>query len=409
MADRILTGIEGGSGYWPPPPSALSYSALAEIERCPRRWMLRHGRYPDLWSRPGYPDNPFLATLRGNVSHAALEVVVRAIATHVCNGHAGPCRVSVLRELGGYSVVLQAVLETTVTALAENPRVAARVGAIRRALTQELPELRRGLQTTIARTQIVARFPRAGNLPSGHRALGVGSHTEVQLRVPSLSWVGKADLITIDRDVCRITDYKTGAPQQGHEEQLRIYALLWARDPAVNPSGRLATELVASYATHDEVVPAPGPDELAMLEADLRTRSALAMRSLGARPPHANPEADLCYYCPVRQLCADYWEFLRATASSEDATPSERAVDVELAVRERNGPRSWLGVVRRGLGLAPETAVVLRSDFEESNYPVGGTVRILNVAVARDDASGVVTVSTSGYSEVFRVGTLLPS
>jgi len=317
--------------------------------------------------------------------------------------------VSVLRELGGYSVVLQAELETTITALAENPRVAARVDAIRRALTQELPELRRRLQTTIARSQIATRVPRAGDLPSGHRALGVGSHTEVQLRVPSLAWVGKADLITIARDVCRITDYKTGAPQQGHEEQLRIYALLWARDQAVNPSGRLATELVASYATHDEVVPVPSPDELALLEADLRTRSALAMRSLAARPPLANPEADLCNYCPVRQLCADYWELLQATASSEEATPSERPADVELAVSGRNGPRSWLAVVQRGLGLAPETAVVLRSDFEESKYPVGGTVRILNVAVERDDTSGVITVSTSGYSEVFRLRALSPS
>ena len=362
--------------------------------------MLRHGSYPEIWGRGGYPDSPFQATLRGNVLHGALETVVKAIAAHDCDGHPGPCNVTVLKALGGYSAVLQSVLETVLAALEGNPRIAPRLGSIRRALTLELPELRRGLQATIARSEIVARGP--GRMPSGeHRPLGVGSHAEVELRVPSMGWIGKADRITIDSDICRITDYKTGAPQESHEEQLRIYALLWARDGAVNPSRRIATELVASYPAHEELFPAPSRDELDLLEADLRARSAAALASIAARPPLARPETAYCSHCPVRQLCDSYWEHLRNSPLSGSGSPADRPTDVELTVSGRNGPRSWLGVVRSGFGLPPESGVVLRSHHDGDAYRVGATMRVLNVSVERDETEGFVFVTTSDYSEVF--------
>jgi len=373
--------------------------------------MLRHATFPDIWSRRGYPDNPFLATLKGEVLHGALEVIVRAMATHHCDGHDGPCRVIVLKDLGGYSVVLRSVSEAVLSSLHTNPRVARRMDAIRRALTLEMPELRRGVQTTIARSDVVAGTSGATPRSSEERtrAIGIGSHAEVELRVPSMGWIGKADLISLDADNCRITDYKTGVPQEDHEAQLRIYALLWARDAAVNPSGRIATELVVAYPTREEVFPAPDRDELDRLEDDLRTRSAAALGSMIERPPTARPEATFCSHCQVRQLCNPYWDHLADSVASGSVASADRAIDVELLVDARNGPRTWLATVQRGFGIEQQRSVVIRSHEETAAYGVGELMRVLNVRIERDEEHDLIFLATSDYSEVFPLTNRAPS
>jgi hypothetical protein len=156
------------------------------------------------------------------------------------------------------------------------------------------------------------------------KPLGLGTHFEVELRDEQLGWKGIADLLCISEDDCAITDFKTGERSERHELQLRIYALLWAKDCELNPSRRPATRLVLSYAhgEHDVMCPDDVQKEKA-LAVDLRTRTAAVRRALQSVEPKANVSEENCRTCEVRHLCNEYWGAIRhkaAETSAKDAT-----------------------------------------------------------------------------------------
>src|SRR6185312_12568017 len=70
---------------WPDPPTELTFSALKEIEACPRRWALASANYPDLWEDYGYPPRVQLQALFGTVVHAVLETVTRELVGAGCS------------------------------------------------------------------------------------------------------------------------------------------------------------------------------------------------------------------------------------------------------------------------------------------------------------------------------------
>jgi hypothetical protein len=48
---------------WPQLPRWMSFSALLEIEACPRRWALKSATYPSVWNGRGYPRIPQSAAI----------------------------------------------------------------------------------------------------------------------------------------------------------------------------------------------------------------------------------------------------------------------------------------------------------------------------------------------------------
>jgi hypothetical protein len=232
-----------------------------------------------------------------------------------------------------------------------------------------------------------------------------GSFPETELHAPSLGWVGRADLITVGPGLCEIVDYKTGAPSDGHLEQVHIYSLLWFRDSAANPEASLATRLVLRYAGQDTVVPSLTREELGELETVVLGRTETARSAIAGRPPEARPGWEVCDGCPVRQLCGEYWTFLHASQIVSPAlAPGEIEFgDVEVSVLERKGPRSWRAVVTRGKGVQESTKVVLRAASESVVFPAERRVRILNAGIARDEDSGVLILTITSNSEAFQL------
>src|SRR5574337_1295867 len=231
---------------WPDPPRLLSVSTLAQLEACPRQWALEHADYADRGLGRGFPRRPSVATLGGRAAHCALERIARAAGPE---GAARPdAFVSALRSLGGITAVISGCVRDGLARESANPRAAPMLEALDARLRQRSEELRRLVQQAL-RLQAQApgpttQSPEPGAAPPDRGALGYGYHPEVELRPPLMGWVGYADAIRLEPDVCEIVDYKTGAPSPTHEAQLRAYALLWARDTVVNPRGRLADSLV---------------------------------------------------------------------------------------------------------------------------------------------------------------------
>jgi hypothetical protein len=188
--------------------------------------------------------------------------------------------------------------------------------------------------------------------------------------------MGVADAIKIAPETCEIIDYKTGEEDAGHFEQLRIYALLWARDSDINPEGRTATNLTVVYPGRARFVPAPSRAELDELENELRSRSSLARAALQHQPPRAQVSVANCRFCDVKQLCGAYWTTEGQESARDGPAAPVRCLQVEIL--EQLGVRAWRVAVELDPLLEPGTLALLVAQ-EAMTWERGARLRLLDV------------------------------
>lgn len=395
--ERFTTLVRGVHGSWPQPPAVWSYSSLREAEECPRRWMLTRAEYPDIWASSGYPPRPILPALVGEAVHRILELVLLSLRDHGCEVLAAPCGVAVLKDLGGYTKLAERAVDELLTVLDSNPRAKDRLPEFRSALSARVPEMRRRVQGILARTSLRPSLVRrdASIEPGVRMPLGEGSHPEVELRAAELGFVGRVDLLTIHSGACTVTDYKTGAPDPHHADQLRTYALLWSRDRDLNPNEIPVQQLVVSYPTHEEPVDAPTERELAVLAQRLVDRTQGAVQELGVQPPPARPALEMCRRCSVRHLCEAYWSGPAGVTPSRQPLNELSFIDCQLVVGRRNGPRSWIVTLEPS-----QQSGLLRTLTETPPFVPGDHVRLLDVAYVPDEESGRSILTVTGATEI---------
>jgi len=342
---------------------------------------------------------PNLGTLVGDVIHRALQRLLGAFVKNGCASIEDPQTVTTLRELGGYTKVLSVVVDERLAELNANPRLDHRRATIERAMRERIPEMRERVQTTLSRSQLILSGVRPA--PRGDpTGISAGSHAELELRAPELQWAGRADLVTVSGSEIRITDYKTGAPSPDHAQQLRIYALLWARDRRQNPSGRLATDLVISYPTEESHIPPPTEDDLVELADELKARREEALQALSHRPPVARPSVESCRHCSVRHLCESYWIFIDEPHKEVDGTQSA-FIDAQVVVSHRNGPRSWVCTIEHPSHLAERKALIRTTD--DGDFAPGRSVRVLSAVAEEDAEHELLALTLTSASEIFRL------
>jgi hypothetical protein len=397
------TGVVAGKALLPDRPTLWSYSSLKEVETCPRRYALSRADYPELWEQRGYPRVPIPAAIKGDVVHGALEIIVNALVRAGCSSTRSAEAVAVLRELGGYTEVAEGVLEVQLAGLNGNPRVSSdRREQLTRALTDWLPEAREHIQTYFNRMELrpgASPAPAAAPTPptkQGKRyPVSEGDHPEKELVADDLRLKGRVDLLSIDPDGVRITDFKTGAEDLAHHDQLRLYALLWADDALVNPEGLPATSLVASYPSHEIAVPVPDENELAGLRSDIAARIEVADAAVMTDPPDA-VVGDYCGLCDVRGLCDTYWmTSVPRTADVADGS----WYDLHGTVVREHGVKSW---VLREAHTGRE--VLVRTPTPSDALPLDHDVRILGArrVVDPDEEDALIAALTS-VSEVLQL------
>ena len=389
----------------------MSFSTLMEMEACPRRWALNAAVYPDLWKSPGYPRLPNSAAMEGTLVHLSLQTIMVALVERGCSSLLDESAISVLRELGGYTAITLRSLEQTVQPYEQNPRAAPLLAGIRRRLSARVPVLRSKVQRFLSRirpeghSDILIR-PATQTRSKSRRQLAQGSHAEVELRAPNLGWRGFADLLNLSAARCEIRDFKTGDSKRQHELQLQIYALLWAQDRDLNPTGRFADELVLSYSEGDVNVAAPSETELHFLEQQLRERSISALASVKEEPPAARPSTENCEFCAVRHLCEDYWNWLSRTKIENDVS-SGRFSDLQIKLSVQHGPNSWDGEIEVGSNLRVGGPVFLRTSNSNFDLRPRQRLRILNVRLSVTEEEPIETqtnpvVATMGAnSEIY--------
>ncbi|MGE3403767.1 MAG: PD-(D/E)XK nuclease family protein [Vicinamibacterales bacterium] len=363
----------------------MTFTALTQIERCPRQWALTNSTYPQMWARDGYPPRLNVTGLEGQVLHRSVEVIVRALTDAGCGSIDQPSAFEVMKGLGGYSVVINDAISRVLRESAENPRAFRIIEVAERRLRSRAQEIRAEVQTMVSRLSLAARgVPRRQLMTGAYEggALSAGAFSEVALSVLELRWKGRVDLLVIDADRCEITDFKTSKEDPAHAFQLRLYALLWSLDRVKNPNARAATRLVLAYLGRDQEVSAPTAGHLAQLRGEVAARSDAARGAIESQPPEARPTRDHCGVCAVRQLCSDYWECPSAeTTNTED----RRWIDLQVTIERQHGPSSWDAAIERAPMYAPRSRKVLIRTAGDVTFRQGTRLRILDACLNEPD------------------------
>jgi hypothetical protein len=399
---------------WPEAPVWMSFSTLNELEDCPRRWSLSTAEYSNLGNNRGYPTVPHPSALEGRLVHLCLQKITGALVENGCSSLTDEAAILTLRQLGGFTAVIMDCLEQVLLPYRENPRASPVLGGIRTQLTTRVPELRTRVQRFLSR---IRPEPRAV-MPEEtviHRegeprhALQHGTYTELLLQASELGWRGIADMLTLSTTHCEIRDFKTGVPKDEHKVQLWTYALLWARDADLNPSGRLADKLVLSYLESDVEMASPEAGILCSFEDEIKKRSATARGDLQSGNPQARTSEHNCMYCAVRHLCEDYWHWL-AQQSPKDLSTKGTYLDIQVKLSSQHGPTSWDGEVESGPAMKVGEPILLRTENLAFDLRPGHRLRLLNAYVSmpneKEDADNgyhVILVTIGSRSEVFLV------
>lgn len=384
---------------WPLPPDHWSFSTLTEAESCPLRYALGHASYSGAsHSGSGYPGKTTEPALVGTVIHAAVEQVLRALR-RVPDAFDPEVAIAALRELGGYTSVIERCIATIEERLSSNPRMKHRAARLGANLRRRTPEIRSSVQG------LVARFPPApvsGHRPPHKEASGAlggrrgplapGAYPESRLLADAARFKGQIDLLTVRAEAADIADFKSGRENDHHQEQILLYGLLWLLDDVANPGGLPVGTMTLAYAGSDTSV--PQPDSWTRLEMDLRDRVAAADSSLSPTPP--SQPSDACSSCSVRHMCEDYWR------SDYPTVDAGQFIDIEAKIVGRRGPTSWAARLTR-----TEAEALLRTSSEDVTFVESSTVRLLDVVCERqpldDGASETVVLTAVATSEVFEV------
>lgn len=405
---------------WADAPEWISFPSLREIEACPRRWSLNSASYPDIWSRRGYPPKVYLAALAGKIIHAALETITNALNRAGCVSVKDEHFVRVMRELGGYTKIVEETIKSICNNLEDNPRFTSKSKYISRKLRTSVPALREQLQIMIGKLRLQGGFVAAtvsrsqSNRGSTRSALNNGTYSEVELRVDQLRWRGFVDALTLSDASCEIVDYKTGMPKPEHEEQVRLYSLLWARDAQLNPIGRTVDRLTLAYSTIDVAVEPPTASQLDILEQEIISRTKAALGLAQQVPPRAMPSIHNCGYCSVRQLCSDYWipqvqQILAQEVLQELSATGEYLIDLEVDNLEQQTPLSWSAVVLLCRALPARSQILIRlsesTSLLQNVFNRGARIRILDALLINQTEDDVtfISVHLTRMSEVFIV------
>jgi len=390
---------------WPEVPAQMTVTTLAEIEACPYRWALGVAEYPGLWAGRGYPPRVHLSALAGTVVHLVLETITMEFVRAGCPSVQNATAPQVMKSLGGYTRVVDGCIDRVLQRLARSPRATKLLDFASRSLRAQIPDLRARAQTMLSHVQLpqVARGNARGRRPKSRGPLTAGVFPEIELRATQMSWRGKADLLVLSPDACEITDFKTGAQDEGHRFQIQVYALLWSRDNELNPDRRLADRLILRYPGRDVEVAAPTAPELDDLERHIVARRDAAHQAVSQRPPEARPDAERCRYCDIRQLCDTYWtaETQRLLAAQAG---DRRFTDIHVTITGRHGPSSWDALIELSRDVPPGKRAVVRTSGE-IQFRAGDRLRVLDVGVTVDseDEAQPVVITLGTLSEVYSV------
>jgi PD-(D/E)XK nuclease superfamily len=241
--------------------------------------------------------------------------------------------------------------------------------------------------------------------PSGQPHMH-GFIPEISVELADPPVIARIDLVITSPKGDTLIDYKSSSYQPEHAEQTLIYAVIWAKT-----KNRAILDRVLIYADGEQVR-LGGLNETQIAEALTQLRASVgeAVKALKEEPPVARPNQEHCQFCPVRQLCPEYWIAsatvqCRWTAEriSEAYNGGEliwRDLEIDVAAAEDFGNGFATDVPGN---LSPEHRVRVLASVPSQAWPgpiaAEKRVRLLTVGLRREGSA--LRVVFSPRSEVF--------
>lgn len=314
----ILSEPEGN----PEIPKYWSYSQLEEWRNCPRKWWLLRAKYPNINGK--YPQVISVPMMEGIILHKTIENFGHYVKDSA-NGTSSSFKIrnTIHKELKDFFESESSI----------NPRFNERYLKSKFCLDDSINNFKRIINRTENVFEKKVKY-KINAAQSPRSILPVKGH-EVLITIDSPRIQGRIDLI----DNGRIIDFKSGVPDDLFKNQMLFYALLfWLK------TGQLPSSLEIMFPKHTSI----SYNELLKIEILMKFRDDLeeeiknieADICLGSLK--TNIQIDQCGYCPCRQNCADYWQYLNNLNSNVD-TGNGRIKPFWADVEIIELPERWQG------------------------------------------------------------------
>ncbi len=378
MTDAPFYGLRQPT-VWAPLPKTFSFSSLQGLKGCPRRWQFIRSAWGE-YDR--FPERPQPAAIEGGIIHEALDLLAKEVGR--CGRPAieskqfarALARSKFWEFFADQVNAWNARLKTHPRA---GPRYVLRTSP--RDLANQTVRLFReqyqpsGEHADVLTEPTTPPEPTASGPDLLSRLHARRALTELQLRHPSLPLTGVLDMVSVDdTGVTTIVDFKTGVQKPAHEEQLRIYAMLWWRVTGEQP-GRVAVQYLdtrwqESVSERDLIAA-----ESAVVDDIRRASEELVRRPAAARTGHD------CQWCPVRARCDEGWTWVQQSKGQATGI-----VSLQVAVASEPTDAGFLAT-RDDL---EEVAIVFDSAVSRMLPPLGPGDRLRIVdAVLREKGKEV--------------------
>jgi CRISPR/Cas system-associated exonuclease Cas4 (RecB family) len=347
-------------------PEWMSFHVFKEAQRCPLSIALQRSSYRQLWSSPGYPTRPTAAAISGIIVHEAAEFLLKQFALAGVTTLMQPQAMKVLKELGGFTKVVEKFLADFLARENENPRFEQFRDDLVRTLRLKLPQMRATLQAILVShvwapvnsesansREMTSKLGR--KKPTQRASLGSGTFVEIDLQDALAKWRGRVDILDVDESGCAITDLKSGVASDEHKEQLIVYAMLWNEDLDRNPAHLPIKSLQIVYGSGTIGIEVPNTSQMQKFRKYLIDSSELVRSALNASSVSANPSKENCRHCPVKLLCQPYWQSLPSVSSDDPLSNNQ------VTLIEARGDRAWLGIVTASAAIEVDQKIIVRN------------------------------------------------
>ena len=287
------------------------------VEECPRRWALQRANW-EVYDGRAFPSRPSAAAIEGQAVHMSTERVVKALQNAGVESVRSPEASDVLRGLGGLSSVVREAIVEALSGATKNPRFTSLAYEINRKVNAAHGTIRETVQSVLSGLPTVPKQHRAAwssssstggrsrdesgyGAPNARTPIQNGAYTEVSLYSENPPLYGRGDIIIRTGEEIHFIDIKSGQVSDTHEDQIRLYGLMWLRDSERNPSQKPVTALTLQYGVRR--VPVDPPESWAGYGEEVRNRVAGLSEAIKTAPPPARPTRDRCRYCDVRAVC----------------------------------------------------------------------------------------------------------
>ena len=373
-----------------------SASTLNEVEECPKRFALRRAKFPEIWSRAGFPNRISAAQVKGIVVHEVVSMIMNSV--QISSESPEMCIMSFLKERGGYLELLKITLEKELLSASSNPRAELMVETIRREVLADLSELRGQVQYFVKESinKVPAINTRLDNLEINDKASNTFQippiNSEYKIVDSEFPIEGYLDLLLTNEDIDHIIDYNTSKTIHGeYWDQLSLYAWLWNRSAKNLRKGDCRIEVISgANLSESRVIKI---DDLPTIQINVLDRIKSAEQSITGEIA-AKPSIDSCKFCAVKVLCSPYWNM------NENQSTEAKWSDMRIKTMGNLGGNAWSVSI-----LSDDTpAMLIVGDRDDGSIEIGQEFRLLNAYKNEDEETGVV-IRLSQNSEIFRVVT----